>query len=45
VRVEIAEVCREEGAAALVATHNLELAARLDEVWRLEDGRLLQGLA
>jgi lipoprotein-releasing system ATP-binding protein len=40
-----AEVCREEGAAALVATHNLELAARLDEVWRLEDGRLLQGLA
>ena len=31
---------RETGLAALVATHNLELAARMDRVVRLVDGRL-----
>jgi lipoprotein-releasing system ATP-binding protein len=34
---------REEGTAALVATHNLELAAKMDRVFRLEDGRLVEG--
>lgn len=31
---------RETGMAALIATHNLDLAARMDRVVRLEDGRL-----
>ena len=31
---------RETGLSALIATHNLELAARLDRVVRLENGRL-----
>jgi lipoprotein-releasing system ATP-binding protein len=31
---------REEGSAALVATHNERLAARMDRVLRLHDGRL-----
>ncbi|MEM8789320.1 MAG: ABC transporter ATP-binding protein [Pseudomonadota bacterium] len=33
-------VVREEGAGALVATHNLDLAARMDRMLRLEDGRV-----
>jgi lipoprotein-releasing system ATP-binding protein len=31
---------RETGLAALIATHNLELAARMDRVLRLEGGRI-----
>ncbi|MCW8842527.1 MAG: ATP-binding cassette domain-containing protein, partial [Rhodobacteraceae bacterium] len=31
---------RDTGLAALIATHNLELAARMDRVLRLEGGRL-----
>jgi lipoprotein-releasing system ATP-binding protein len=34
-------VAREEGASALVATHNLELAGRMDRVFRLDEGRLI----
>jgi lipoprotein-releasing system ATP-binding protein len=34
---------RAEGLAALVATHNLELAARMDRTLILHDGRLLDG--
>lgn len=34
---------RETGMAALVATHNLELAARMDRVVRLENGVLVDG--
>ena len=33
-------VVRETGTAALVATHNLELAARMDVTYRLADGLL-----
>ncbi len=33
-------VVREEGSAALVATHNERLAARMDRVVRLHEGRL-----
>ena len=31
---------RETGMAALIATHNLELAGRMDRVLRLDGGRL-----
>jgi lipoprotein-releasing system ATP-binding protein len=33
----------EVGAAALIATHNLDLAARMDRIVRLSDGRLIAG--
>lgn len=32
---------RESGLAAIIATHNLDLAAKMDRVVRLEDGRLV----
>jgi lipoprotein-releasing system ATP-binding protein len=32
---------RSTGVAALIATHNLELARRMDRVLRLEDGVLV----
>ena len=34
---------RETGLAALVATHNMELAARMDRIVRLENGVLVAG--
>jgi lipoprotein-releasing system ATP-binding protein len=34
------EIVRETGLAALIATHNLDLAHRLDRIVALEDGRL-----
>jgi len=34
------DLVRRTGLAALVATHNLELARRLDRIVALEDGRL-----
>ncbi|SFL23817.1 ABC transporter ATP-binding protein [Shimia haliotis] len=37
------ELVRGTGLSALVATHNMELAARMDRVVRLEDGVLVQG--
>ena len=37
---EFVKLVREEGTAALVATHNERLAARMDRVVRLHDGRL-----
>lgn len=36
---------RETGMGALIATHNLDLAARMDRVLRLEGGVLLDGFA
>ena len=36
----LTDLVRDGGLGALVATHNLELAARMDRVLRLEDGRL-----
>ena len=32
---------RESGLAAVIATHNLELASKMDWVVRLEDGKLV----
>lgn len=37
------DVVRETGLSALIATHNLELAARMDRVVRLEAGRITAG--
>ena len=33
-------VVRKTGVAALVATHNVDLAGRMDRVYALKDGRL-----
>lgn len=37
------ELVRETGLAALIATHNLDLAARMDRVLRLHEGRVVPG--
>lgn len=39
----LAGLARDEGLGALIATHNLELAGRMDRVLRLEDGRVVDG--
>jgi lipoprotein-releasing system ATP-binding protein len=39
---ELLRLVSEEGVAAVVATHNLELAARMDRTLRLEDGHLVE---
>jgi lipoprotein-releasing system ATP-binding protein len=38
---ELIDLIRAQGVAALIATHNLELAGRMDRVLRLEDGKLV----
>ena len=38
----LVHLIRTTGVAALIATHNLELAARMDRVLRLEDGHLIE---
>jgi lipoprotein-releasing system ATP-binding protein len=40
---ELVDVTRGEGAAALIATHNLDLAAKMDRIVLLHDGALLEG--
>ncbi|MEM9780819.1 MAG: ABC transporter, partial [Pseudomonadota bacterium] len=35
------EIVRQTGLGALIATHNLALAARMDRTLRLEDGGLV----
>ena len=39
----LVSLVRDTGLSALIATHNLELAARMDRVLRLEGGRLIAG--
>jgi len=39
------EITRAQGLAALIATHNFELAARMDRVLMLHQGRLVEGSA
>ncbi|MGV1013405.1 MAG: ABC transporter ATP-binding protein [Methyloceanibacter sp.] len=39
---ELLKLVRDEGVAAVVATHNLDLAARMDRVLRLVDGLLVE---
>ena len=36
-------VTREQGLAALIATHNFELAARMDRALLLHQGKLVEG--
>jgi lipoprotein-releasing system ATP-binding protein len=38
----LVEIVRKAGLAALIATHNLDLARRLDRIVGLEDGRLVE---
>jgi len=40
---ELLSICRNEGVAALVATHNLDLAGQMDRVVLLHEGRLIEG--
>jgi lipoprotein-releasing system ATP-binding protein len=40
---ELLSVCRTQGVAALIATHNLDLASRMDRVVLLHEGRLIEG--
>jgi lipoprotein-releasing system ATP-binding protein len=37
------ELVRGTGLAALIATHNLDLAARMDRIVRLENGQVVTG--
>jgi lipoprotein-releasing system ATP-binding protein len=39
----LVSVVRKEGSAALIATHNLELAAKMDRALVLHDGKLVDG--
>jgi lipoprotein-releasing system ATP-binding protein len=41
----LVSVVRKEGTAALIATHNLELAAKMDRSLILQDGKLVDGLS
>ena len=39
---ELINLIHNTGVAALIATHNMELAARMDRVLRVEDGLLIE---
>ncbi|AGK57467.1 ABC transporter [Hyphomicrobium denitrificans 1NES1] len=39
---ELVELIRRQGVAALIATHNLELARRMDRVLQVHEGRLVE---
>jgi lipoprotein-releasing system ATP-binding protein len=39
---ELIGLFKSEGVAALIATHNLELASRMDRVLRMENGQLVE---
>ncbi len=39
---ELIDLIRQQGVAALIATHNMELARRMDRVLRMEDGKLVE---
>ncbi|MDA1069883.1 MAG: ABC transporter ATP-binding protein [Proteobacteria bacterium] len=40
---QLLEQVRGRGLAALIATHNMELAGRMDRILRMQDGRLVEG--
>jgi lipoprotein-releasing system ATP-binding protein len=35
------EICRARGVAALIATHNLQMAVKMDRTWLLHEGRMI----
>ncbi|MBI1211533.1 MAG: ATP-binding cassette domain-containing protein [Alphaproteobacteria bacterium] len=37
----LVEICRARGVAALIATHNLQIATRMDRTWLLHEGKLI----
>ena len=39
---ELIALIRQQGVAALIATHNIDLARRMDRILRVEDGRLVE---
>ena len=39
---ELIAMIRQQGVAALIATHNMELASRMDRVLRMDDGKLVE---
>lgn len=39
---ELMELVRKEGVTVVVATHNLDLARRMDRVWRLREGQIVE---
>ena len=39
---QLLKLVRQSGVAAVIATHNLDLAARMDRTLRLMDGRLVE---
>jgi lipoprotein-releasing system ATP-binding protein len=39
---QLLKLVRQSGVAAVVATHNLDLAARMDRTLRLMEGRLVE---
>ncbi len=39
---ELIELIRQHGVAALIATHNMELARRMDRVLQVQDGKLVE---
>jgi lipoprotein-releasing system ATP-binding protein len=39
---ELVELIRRQGVAALIATHNMDLARRMDRVLRMRDGQLVE---
>ncbi len=39
---ELKALVESEGLAAIIATHNLDIARRMDRIWRLEDGKLAE---
>jgi lipoprotein-releasing system ATP-binding protein len=41
---QLMELVRSEGLAAIVATHNLDIARRMDRIWQLEGGKIVEVL-
>ena len=37
----LVETCRARGVSALIATHNLQMAVKMDRTWLLHDGKLI----
>jgi lipoprotein-releasing system ATP-binding protein len=41
---QLMALVRDTGLATIVATHNLDVARRMDRIWRLEDGHLVEAV-